>query len=109
MQMERARLAPDARCGELEFEFRLGRVDGTAAHGTQIAGPVSTPRSVGLCEWEDLRVQRNTRPPTQFLYVLTVEHGIPRLRSPTENTNQSGNLFPRNPTIRTYWLNFLAI
>jgi hypothetical protein len=78
MQMKRARIAPDVRCSKLELKFRLCRFDGTAAHGTQFAGPVATPRSAGLDAGQDFRVQRRTRPPTQFLYIMTVDHGIPR-------------------------------
>jgi len=78
VQMKLARIAPDPRCGELEFQFRLCRVDGTAAHGTHFTGPVSAPRSVGRVEREDFCLQRSTRAPAEFLGVMTVEHANPR-------------------------------
>ena len=37
MQMELADVGADLRCGELEFQFQLFRVDGAPAHGTQLA------------------------------------------------------------------------
>ncbi len=76
--MELARIVADIRGGELELQFHLCRIDEMAAHGTQFAGPASTPGSLGLNAREDFSVQCSKRPLTQIQYVMAVEHGIPR-------------------------------